>query len=316
MTGSSVDRVLDAIDVGLQRAGSVFDLGPGEQGYGTDRNPERCARCQRHDPAEGGDLCAGCRAFLLGDTDDDPIRPARRRDHALEVVLGVSLDGAYVHRWAAPAVGGTFTAAADPVTVDTIAAALFNARRTVVGLNGQDPGPASRVRVHPDTRRQLVREQPREGPSPFDGSILTTVYGVPLIDDPDLEPDTVEVDYDQDRPEPAPWPPVPLVPIPRYMTASAEPDAEAGFDVWDSSLGGVLYIVGDDWRRARTRIPAGLHTRQWVYLSTTAHEISVRHLRGRRYRPDIDAVLFVPGWERGPDAGEVQRQLRMIGWAP
>lgn len=60
----TVDRILDALDVGLQASR--------ETGYGTDRGGDRCARCQQTEPDGDGDLCAPCRAFLLGDTDDDP----------------------------------------------------------------------------------------------------------------------------------------------------------------------------------------------------------------------------------------------------
>lgn len=61
---TQVDSILDVIDAGLQSSS--------DHGYGTDHRPEACARCQRHDPVEGGDLCEGCRAFLLGDVDEDP----------------------------------------------------------------------------------------------------------------------------------------------------------------------------------------------------------------------------------------------------
>lgn len=53
-----LDRVLRAIDSGLQSSGETghtFDAGG-------------CARCQRVMPVtDGGDLCPGCKAFLLGD---------------------------------------------------------------------------------------------------------------------------------------------------------------------------------------------------------------------------------------------------------
>ena len=62
---STADRILDVIDAGLQSSD--------EHGYGTDHTPDRCARCQRHEP-DLGDLCTGCRSFLLGDSDDDPSR--------------------------------------------------------------------------------------------------------------------------------------------------------------------------------------------------------------------------------------------------
>lgn len=64
---AEVDRILDILDVGLQTSA--------EHGYGTDRDAGQCARCQCHEPMPDGDLCAGCRAFLLGDSDDDPTIP-------------------------------------------------------------------------------------------------------------------------------------------------------------------------------------------------------------------------------------------------
>lgn len=60
----NVDRILDLIDAGLQSSP--------EAGYGTDHQPDACARCQEHPPVEDGDLCDGCRTFLLGDSDSDP----------------------------------------------------------------------------------------------------------------------------------------------------------------------------------------------------------------------------------------------------
>lgn len=59
-----IDDILAVIDAGLQSSN--------EHGYGDDDFPDWCARCQRHAPADDGDLCAGCRAFLLEDTDVDP----------------------------------------------------------------------------------------------------------------------------------------------------------------------------------------------------------------------------------------------------
>lgn len=60
----SVDRVLRVIDAGLQASN--------EHGAAADREPNQCVRCMRCEPPEGGDLCAGCRSFLLGDSDADP----------------------------------------------------------------------------------------------------------------------------------------------------------------------------------------------------------------------------------------------------
>ena len=93
MSGT-VDRILDVLDVGLQTST--------ETGYGTDHDAERCARCQRHDPAEGGDLCPGCRAFLLGDSDDDPTASQMGRVvvHGYNGETVVDVDLQTLRRWA------------------------------------------------------------------------------------------------------------------------------------------------------------------------------------------------------------------------
>lgn len=70
MPESATDRILDLLDAGLQSSA--------ETGYGTDRDTTACARCLRNSPAEGGDLCPGCRAFLLGDAAEDPALRERR----------------------------------------------------------------------------------------------------------------------------------------------------------------------------------------------------------------------------------------------
>lgn len=62
-----LSRVLDVIDAGLQTP--MPDPTYGEV---SPTVSQRCARCERHDPVEGGDLCEGCRSFLLGDSNDDP----------------------------------------------------------------------------------------------------------------------------------------------------------------------------------------------------------------------------------------------------
>lgn len=61
---TAADRALAAIDGGLQSSS--------EHGYGTDHAPDQCARCLLHPPVANGSLCAGCRCYLLGDTDTDP----------------------------------------------------------------------------------------------------------------------------------------------------------------------------------------------------------------------------------------------------
>jgi hypothetical protein len=65
---SNVDRILKAIDAGLQTP--MPDPTFGEQ---APINHGRCARCETNPPAKDGDLCSGCRAFLLGDADVDPM---------------------------------------------------------------------------------------------------------------------------------------------------------------------------------------------------------------------------------------------------
>ncbi len=70
MTENSVDRILDIIDTGLQTPApdpSFGEVSP--------PNVEGCARCGAPPADEGGDFCAGCRAFLLGDSDTDPATP-------------------------------------------------------------------------------------------------------------------------------------------------------------------------------------------------------------------------------------------------
>lgn len=62
----NLDNVLAALDVGLQSSP--------ERGISTDHAPGQCARCQNAFPVKDGDLCAGCRAFLLGDSSTDPKR--------------------------------------------------------------------------------------------------------------------------------------------------------------------------------------------------------------------------------------------------
>lgn len=58
-----VDRILDLIDTGLQHSHEpAMPLAP----------PGRCTRCQHHPADADSDFCDGCRAFLLGDSDQDP----------------------------------------------------------------------------------------------------------------------------------------------------------------------------------------------------------------------------------------------------
>ncbi len=60
---SALDRALAAIDAGLQRSTEPYiPVSP------------NCVRCHRR-PAPDSDWCPDCRAYLLGDTDDDPLGP-------------------------------------------------------------------------------------------------------------------------------------------------------------------------------------------------------------------------------------------------
>lgn len=61
---TAAERALATIDDGLQRAGDVAIYSAPAEGS--------CWRCTRRKAAEGSDLCAPCRAFLLEDTDVDP----------------------------------------------------------------------------------------------------------------------------------------------------------------------------------------------------------------------------------------------------
>jgi hypothetical protein len=91
-----VDRILDILDVGLQTSA--------EHGYGTDDRNGLCARCQRNDPMPEGDLCAGCRAFLLGDSDDDPAQRRANRSafpiwpRAMSAAMSAEAFGASLRR--------------------------------------------------------------------------------------------------------------------------------------------------------------------------------------------------------------------------
>lgn len=76
----SIDKILDIIDAGLQSSPEI--------GYGhTDTSRNSCARCQLNEPVEGGDLCIGCRRFLLGDSDEDPKTVRPKPDFSTGIVL-------------------------------------------------------------------------------------------------------------------------------------------------------------------------------------------------------------------------------------
>jgi hypothetical protein len=90
---SQVDRVLAVLDVGLQSST--------ETGYTTDHSPSRCSRCQVGS-VDDGDLCGDCRAYLLGDTAEDPIE----RQHYLNTQAIYEAARARTNREGLPVIGG------------------------------------------------------------------------------------------------------------------------------------------------------------------------------------------------------------------
>ena len=89
------DEILGIIDGGLQSSS--------EPGFGDDYRRDRCVRCQRNDPADDGDLCDGCRAFLLDDSDEDPKNETAWHMPRLESLeIGPVDVSNREFRWAAP----------------------------------------------------------------------------------------------------------------------------------------------------------------------------------------------------------------------
>jgi hypothetical protein len=67
----NLEKAFEVLDVGAQ--------GTTDGGFAVDHRPDLCARCQGEPPAGDGDLCGGCRAFLLGDGPEPaPASPAHR----------------------------------------------------------------------------------------------------------------------------------------------------------------------------------------------------------------------------------------------
>lgn len=127
-----LDRALAALDVGLQ---SSDETGYDDEGYPFDEisyRPDLCARCEVYPHAVDRDLCAGCRLFLLGDSELDPKRPATSIRRGSARVYGVQsgrsefiplADGGFRIR------GGDLRtlAAADLTITDNINGARFEA---------------------------------------------------------------------------------------------------------------------------------------------------------------------------------------------
>lgn len=129
-----IDRILKVLDVGIQTST--------EHSYGTDHDPSMCSRCQHHEPAPEGDLCSGCRSYLLGDSAESPSFPYPEQhpppSEGLPCVGG-PLDGRLVARdgsWLEAVIPSTESyrrAALDPMapTVETVR----YSRRLVVWLS-------------------------------------------------------------------------------------------------------------------------------------------------------------------------------------
>jgi hypothetical protein len=64
---STTDRILDVIDAGLQ---SSYETGC-PAGSTAEDDSTWCVRCAQNERAEGIEMCEGCRAFLLGDSETD-----------------------------------------------------------------------------------------------------------------------------------------------------------------------------------------------------------------------------------------------------
>lgn len=61
----SVQRILDLLD-------SSNQVSMSREVFGLDPAPLKCVRCYLHRPVLDGDICKGCREFLLEDSDYDP----------------------------------------------------------------------------------------------------------------------------------------------------------------------------------------------------------------------------------------------------
>lgn len=77
------DRILDLIDTGLQHSHEpAMPLAPAG----------RCTRCQHHPADVDSDFCDGCRAFLLGDSDQDPTQRAQQPGSLYSISVHVDVD--------------------------------------------------------------------------------------------------------------------------------------------------------------------------------------------------------------------------------
>lgn len=86
MKRSKVDEILHTIDAGLQ---STAEASYGETPYDGARPADSDRLCIRCDDPVGpdGEICPGCRTFLLGDTDTDPAQHPQQWAPADRIVL-------------------------------------------------------------------------------------------------------------------------------------------------------------------------------------------------------------------------------------
>lgn len=77
---TSTDRILRAIDGGLQSSTETASTEPLD-------DPAACVRCTDRQPVEGSDFCGPCRAWMLGDSANDPARPTPQRRYEQSLSL-------------------------------------------------------------------------------------------------------------------------------------------------------------------------------------------------------------------------------------
>lgn len=68
----TVDRILALLDNTLESSAHVY-------GSSATSDVAGCVRGCGATPADGHDFCDGCRAFVLGDTDADPVKARERQ---------------------------------------------------------------------------------------------------------------------------------------------------------------------------------------------------------------------------------------------
>lgn len=88
----ALDRVLEALDVGLQVPPEAMGL------HSTDYDDRLCARC-RYTDRDGGEFCGACRAWLSSESDVDPLGDRETLEEQWDSwARGVPDDGSSVQR--------------------------------------------------------------------------------------------------------------------------------------------------------------------------------------------------------------------------